>query len=100
MKERSMTKEDSRRRRILFSAGQQAIAGYRFSALSQKGAYLSLRVEAEHQIRGVKRCQILVQKFRERVEHFVDDVMETACGLHNFRLIYRRAKFNESLAMA
>jgi hypothetical protein len=63
-------------------------------------AISSLRVEVEHQIGGVKRCQILVQKFRNRVEHFVDDVMETACGLHNFRLSYRRAKFNKSLAMA
>ena len=45
----------------------------------------SLRVEVEHHIGGIKRCQILVQKFRNRVEGFVDDVMETACGLHNFR---------------
>ncbi len=50
----------------------------------------SLRVEVEHHIGGIKRCQILVQKFRNRVENFVDDVMETACGLHNFRLELRR----------
>ena len=50
----------------------------------------SLRVEVEHHIGGIKRCQILVQKFRNRVEGFVDDVMETACGLHNFRLELRR----------
>ena len=49
----------------------------------------SLRVEVEHHIGGIKRCQILVQKFRNRVEGFVDDVMETACGLHNFRLEQR-----------
>lgn len=49
----------------------------------------SLRVEVEHHIGGIKRCQILVQKFRNRVEGFVDDVMETACGLHNFRLELR-----------
>ncbi len=53
-------------------------------------AISSLRVEVEHQIGGVKRCQILVQKFRNRVENFVDEVMETACGLHNFRLAHRR----------
>lgn len=53
-------------------------------------AISSLRVEVEHQIGGVKRCQIVVQKFRNRVENFVDDVMETACGLHNFRLAHRR----------
>ena len=50
----------------------------------------SLRVEVEHHIGGIKRCQILVQAFRNRVEGLVDDVMETACGLHNFRLELRR----------
>ncbi|ESA37967.1 is4 family protein [Leptolyngbya sp. Heron Island J] len=50
----------------------------------------SLRVEVEHHIGGIKRCQILVQRFRNRVEGFVDAVMETACGLHNFRLELRR----------
>ena len=50
----------------------------------------SLRVEVEHHIGGIKRCQIVVQTFRNRVEGFVDDVMETACGLHNFRLGRRR----------
>lgn len=49
----------------------------------------SLKVEVEHQIGGVKRCQILVQKFRNRTANFVDEVMETACGLHNFRMSYR-----------
>lgn len=53
-------------------------------------AISSLRVEVEHQIGGVKRCQILVQKFRNRVTGFADEVMETACGLHNFRLAHRR----------
>lgn len=53
-------------------------------------AISSLRVEVEHQIGGVKRAQILVQKFRNRVVNFVDEVMETACGLHNFRLTHRR----------
>lgn len=53
-------------------------------------AISSLRVEVEHQIGGIKRCQILVQKFRNRVENFVDEVIETACGLHNFRLAHRR----------
>lgn len=53
-------------------------------------AISSLRVEVEHQIGGVKRCQILVQKFRNRIVNFVDEVMETACGLHNFRLAHRR----------
>ncbi|WP_396133410.1 transposase family protein [Acaryochloris sp. 'Moss Beach'] len=51
-----------------------------------------VRVEVEHQIGGIKRCQIVVQKFRNWVDHYVDDVMETACGLHNFRLTHRRGK--------
>lgn len=53
-------------------------------------AISSLRVEVEHHIGGVKRCQILVHKFRNRMANFVDEVMETACGLHNFRLTHRR----------
>ena len=56
----------------------------------------SLRVEVEHHMGGIKRCQILVQPFRNWVDHYVDDVMETACGLHNFRLTHR-AKQRRSL---
>lgn len=48
-----------------------------------------IRVEVEHQLAGIKRCQILVQKFRNWMAHYCDDVMETACGLHNFRLTHR-----------
>jgi hypothetical protein len=59
----------------------------------------SLRVEVEHHIGGIKRCQILVQPFRNWVDHYVDDVMETACGLHNFRLTHR-AKQRRSLREA
>lgn len=50
----------------------------------------SERVEIEHQIGGIKRCNIVTHKFRNRVAHYVDDVMETACGLHNFRLTHRQ----------
>lgn len=50
------------------------------------------RVEVEHHISGIKRCNIVVHKFRNRAAHFVDDVMETACGLHNFRLSQRQSK--------
>jgi hypothetical protein len=52
----------------------------------------SQRVEVEHQIGGIKRCKIVVDKFRNRMAHYVDDVMETACGLHNFRLTHRQLK--------
>lgn len=50
----------------------------------------SERVEIEHQIGGIKRCNIVTHKFRNRVAHYVDDVMETACRLHNFRLTHRQ----------
>jgi hypothetical protein len=48
------------------------------------------RVEIEHQIGGIKRCNIVVHPLRSRTDHFADDVMETACGLHNFRLSHRK----------
>lgn len=63
-------------------------------------AISSIRVGVEHTIGGVKRAQIVVQKFRNRTAHFVDDVMETACGLHNFRVSHRRGKSNKSTATA
>lgn len=59
-----------------------------------------VRVEVEHQIGGVKRCQIVMQKFRNRIDHYVDDVMETACGLHNFRLTHRQKTADVQLAAA
>ncbi|MEM6611481.1 MAG: hypothetical protein AAF652_04355 [Cyanobacteria bacterium P01_C01_bin.72] len=31
-----------------------------------------IRVEIEHQTCGIKRCQILVQKFRNAVENYID----------------------------
>ena len=55
----------------------------------QSRAISQVRVEIEHQIGDVKRCRILVDKFRNWKAHYLDDVMETACGLHNFRLTER-----------
>ncbi|WP_317110957.1 transposase family protein [Chroococcidiopsis sp. SAG 2025] len=55
-------------------------------------AISKVRVEVEHHIGGIKRCQIVVQKFRNRKEHYTDDVMETACGLHNLRLTHRQTR--------
>jgi DDE superfamily endonuclease/Helix-turn-helix of DDE superfamily endonuclease len=60
------------------------------SQKEENKAISKIRVEVEHQIGGIKRCQIVVQKFRNRVDHYSDDVMETACGLHNFRLTHRK----------
>ena len=61
-------------------------------------AVSSIRVGVEHHIGGVKRCQIVAVKFRNRVAHFVDDVMETACGLHNFRVSFRQGKAKRAVA--
>ena len=57
-----------------------------------------IRVEIEHQICGIKRCQIVVQKFRNWLDHYIDDVMETACGLHNLRLSHRQQKSQLSVS--
>jgi hypothetical protein len=67
----------------------------------QKNREISkIRVEIEHQIGGIKRCQILVQKFRNWVDHYIDDAMETACGLHNLRLSHRQKRDTRYLVSA
>lgn len=58
----------------------------------------SERVEVEHQIGGIKRCNIVSHPFRNRTDYYVDDVMETACGLHNFRLTHRQLKAQKQAA--
>ncbi|NEO10579.1 transposase family protein [Moorena sp. SIO3I8] len=59
-----------------------------------------VRVEVEHQIGGIKRSQIVVQKFRIGVDQYIYDVMETACGLHNFRLTHRQTKVTNHLLVS
>ena len=49
----------------------------------------SIRVRIEHAISGIKRCRIVKDKLRLWREHVHDMVMETCCGLHNYRLRYR-----------
>jgi len=44
------------------------------------------RIGVEHAIGGVKRWRIVREVFRHHLSHFADLVMETACGLYNFRL--------------
>lgn len=62
-------------------------------AVKQRNREISReRVEVEHHIGGIKRCNIVVHPLRSRTDHFADDVMETACGLHNFRLSHRQPK--------
>lgn len=49
----------------------------------------SIRMRIEHVIGSVKRCRIVKDKLRLWREQMRDQVMETCCGLHNFRLQYR-----------
>lgn len=49
----------------------------------------SLRIRVEHAIGGVKRYRIVKDQLRVRKDDFRDRVMETCCGLHNFRLNFR-----------
>ena len=49
-------------------------------------AISSIRIRVEHAIGGVKRFRIVKDKIRNWKEGFRDQVMETCCGLHNFRL--------------
>ena len=49
----------------------------------------SIRMRIEHAIGGVKRDRIVKDKIRLLQDGIRDTVMETCCGLHNFRLQYR-----------
>jgi len=49
----------------------------------------SIRVRIEHTIGGVKRYRIVKDKIRNWKDDFRDRIMETCCGLHNFRLNFR-----------
>jgi hypothetical protein len=49
----------------------------------------AIRIRIEHVIGGVKRYRIVKDKIRLLKDGLRDAVMETCCGLHNFRLQYR-----------
>ena len=49
----------------------------------------AIRIRIEHAISGVKRYRIVKDKIRLFKDGRRDAVMETCCGLHNFRLQYR-----------
>ena len=48
-----------------------------------------IRIRVEHAIAGVKRYRIVKDQLRNWKANFRDQVMETCCGLHNFRLRFR-----------
>jgi hypothetical protein len=52
-------------------------------------AISTVRIRVEHAIGGVKRYRIVKDKIRCWKKGFRDQVMETCCGLHNFRLNFR-----------
>lgn len=56
-----------------------------------------VRVVIEHLISGVKRLRIVKEEMRLKVERISDDVMEIACGTHNFRNLLRKPFFKQSL---
>ncbi len=47
------------------------------------------RIVVEHVISSIKRLRIVKEVFRNWKHHFEDLVMEIACGLHNFRTVWR-----------
>jgi DDE superfamily endonuclease len=49
----------------------------------------SIRIRIEHAIGGVKRYRMVKDKIRLLKDGIRDSIMETCCGLHNFRLQYR-----------
>ena len=49
----------------------------------------SIRIRIEHAIGGVKRYRMVKNKIRLLKDGIRDTIMETCCGLHNFRLQYR-----------
>lgn len=58
----------------------------------------SIRIRVEHAISGVKRYRIVKDKLRNWKAGFRDLVMETCCGLHNFRLNFRPWHYEVSAA--
>jgi DDE superfamily endonuclease len=49
----------------------------------------SIRIRIEHAIGGVKRYSIVKDNIRLLKDGMRDAIMETCCGLHNFRIQYR-----------
>lgn len=56
-----------------------------------------IRIRVEHAIGGAKRYRIVKDPLRIRKHDFRDKVMETCCGLHNFRLNFRPWHYSTDL---
>jgi hypothetical protein len=59
------------------------------TAKAQNHRFSSARIRVEHAIGGAKRYRIVKEQIRNWKSGFRDQVMETCCGLHNFRLRFR-----------
>ena len=57
----------------------------------------AVRVMIEHLISGAKRLRIVKEELRLKVENISDDLMEIACGTHNFRDLMRKPFFQHFL---
>ena len=56
----------------------------------------SIRIVVEHAISGLKRCRILKDKMRTKIDKTKDTIIEICAGLHNLRLKFRKKyKCNE-----
>lgn len=55
---------------------------------AENRAVSQVRIFVEHAIGGMKRFNILVQRFRNRKEHFEDDSVGICAGLWNLNLCY------------
>ena len=56
----------------------------------------SVRVRIDHGIGDIKRYRIIHDIIRFSCSEFRDMVMETWCGLHNFRIRLKRKKCSEN----
>jgi len=55
---------------------------------TENKALSQVRIFVEHAIGGMKRYNILVHTFRNRIENFEDDVIGVCAGLWNLVLSY------------
>jgi hypothetical protein len=55
---------------------------------AENKALSQIRIFVEHAIGGMKRYNILVHAFRNRIENFEDDVIGVCAGLWNLVLSY------------
>jgi len=58
----------------------------------------SIRIVVEHAIGGVKRLRLVSEKWRLKLEERLDQAMAIAVGLHNLRIVNRKAAYAHAYA--